>query len=438
MDDAIVSADLANPRSLPRRPAAVLAALALLGFAAFAWAAASSDVEMSSRAYRAFLQNFLLWAALGQGALMLSAAMRLTNARWAGPIHRLVDSLGAFVPVSIVLFLILWTGRSELLQWIDDPAEIEGKEWWYRTGFMFWRDLGALVWMALLSIFYLYLSVRPTLGRARETVRDWRAGWIKAWTAGWRGEDLERKLAERRCRKLAAVLALSYAFAYSALGLDWVMGLAPRWVSALFPAYYAWSGFLSAVSMTALLSVLLRNGPDLRGQVTERRRHDLGKMIFAFSIFWMYLFWSQYLVIWYGNVPEETGFIGARLGSQFLQDTWYLDKFWERLREPYVRVTLAAWILCWVIPFWVLLGERPKKVPAILGSVAFGSVLGFWVERFILVTPSIVTPDAVLAGAPFTLLRPLELVIAGGFIGLFFLCFLTFAKVFPGALPTSE
>jgi hypothetical protein len=438
VDAALANADLAQPRGLPKGPAWLFIGLAVAGLGVFFACALSSNPDLSGRAYRAFLQNFLLWSALSQGALMLSAAMRLTNANWAGPLHRLVDSMGAFVPVSIVMFLILWTGKGELFPWIADPAEIEAKAWWFDTTFMFWRDLIALVWMAVMSSIYLYLSIRPTLGRARETTTGWRAPWIARWTAGWRGEAAERTLADRRCRKMAAVLALSYAFAYSTLGVDWIMGLSPHWVSTLLPAYYCWGGFLSAVSMTALLSVLLRNGPDLRGEVTENRRHDLGKMIFAFSIFWMYLFWSQYLVIWYGNIPEETGFIGARLGSQFLQDYWYMDKFWEKLQEPYVKTTLATWFLCWVIPFWVLLGQKPKKVPVILGAVALGSVVGFWMERYILTTPSIVTPEAVLQGAPITLFGGIELLITAGFAGLFFLCFLLFAKVFPGALPTAE
>jgi hypothetical protein len=129
------------------------------------------------------------------------------------------------------------------------------------------------------------------------------------------------------------VLALSYALVYSLLAVDMIMSLAPHWVSTMFPAYYAWGGFLSAVSLATLICLLLRNSEGLRGEVTPNRMHDLGKMIFAFSIFWMYLFWSQYLVIWYGNVPEETGFVVARLGSQFIQDTWYLQGFWTLCRD---------------------------------------------------------------------------------------------------------
>jgi len=431
-----VSSDSAVPRSLPMVPAAIFGGLAVIGFGSFLVYAGSD--ENSARAYRAFLQNFLLWSALAQGGLMLSAGIRLTNGRWAGPIHRIADSLAAFVPVSILLYLVLWGGRYELFEWMQHPEHVEYKEWWYDEGFMFKRDFFALVWMAFLSCWYLYLSLRPTMGAARESTTGLRGSLIQRWTAGWRGEEAERRLAERRCRKLAAVMALSYAFAYSTLGVDLVMGLAPHWISTMFPAYYAWGGFLSAVSLTAVISLVMANGPDLKGQITEARRHDMGKMVFAFSIFWMYLFWSQYLVIWYGNIPEETGFIAARLGTQFLQDTWYMQGFWERLNEPYVKTTLTAWILCWVLPFWVLLGARPKKTPAILGGVAVLSVFGFWLERYTLVTPSLVPPEEVLQGATVSPFGVIEILVTLGFLGLFFLCFLVFAKVFPGAVPSGS
>src|SRR5262249_52252309 len=131
-------------------------------------------------------------------------------------------------------------------------------------------------------------------------------------------------------------------------------------------------------------------------------------------------------------------FIVHRLGTQFVQDTWYFAGFWTRLAEPYVYVSLTVWFLIWVIPFWVLLGQKPKMTPAILGPVAAGSLLGFYLERYILVTPSLIPPGAILAGAKITPFAPIEIGVAVGFVGLFFLCFLSFAKVFPGALPAKS
>jgi hypothetical protein len=427
-----VSADVARPGSLPRGAALVCVALAVLGLLAFV-AGLGTDAD---RAYRVFLHNWLLWAALAQGALVLSAAFRLTNAGWQGPIQRLCESLGSFVPISLLLYFVIWIGRHHLFEWSHHP--IHGKEWWYSEGFTLGRDLFALGWLTLVSGLYLYISLRPAMGSARESATGLRRALTERWTAGWRGDAEELRIATVRGRKIAAVLALSYALGYSVLAVDLIMSLSPHWVSTMFPAYYAWGGFLGAVALTTLVALSMRNGPVLSGEVTTSRLHDLGKMIFAFSIFWMYLFWSQYLVIWYGNIPEETGFIASRLGTQFLQDTWYLEGFWTRISEPYVRLTLATWFLLWVIPFWVLLGQKPKKTPAILGTVAFGSLFGFWLERYILVTPSLITPDDILAGKVVSPFGLIEIGIGLGFLGLFFLSFLLFSRWFPGALPPKQ
>jgi len=431
-----VSQDVATPRSLPTLPTAIFGFLLVVGAITLVFGAASSDAELAKRTYRVFLHNWLMWAVLSNGALVLSSAMRLTNARWQGPIHRVADSMGAYVPVSLVLFFVIYLGRHDLYEWVDHP--VAGKEFWFEPTFAFTRDTIALCWITFISVFYLYLSIRPMLGRARESATGLRATLYQRWTAGWRGEERERDLATRRTRKLAAVLVLSYAICYSLIGIDLIMSLAPEWVSTMFPAYFGWGGFLSACSMLALICLVMRNSSDLAGEITESRMHDMGKMIFAFSIFWMYLFWSQYFVIWYANIPEETGFVVNRLGTQFLQDTWYFAGFFGRLGQPYVYISLTVWFLIWVFPFWVLLGQKPKKTPAILGPIALGSLVGFYLERYILVTPSLVPPAKVLAGAAVTPFSAVELGIAAGFVGLFFLCFLSFAKVFPGALPAKS
>ena len=139
----------------------------------------------------------------------------------------------------------------------------------------------------------------------------------------------------------------------------------------LFGGFFAWGGFLSAISVTAILTVLHRNFPGLEGSITKDRLHDLGKMIFAFSIFWMYLFFSQYIVIWYGKLPWEQAWIIRRSGI-----VW----------GDFSTLTV---VLCFLVPFIGLMGRQPKMRPAIYTFFACVIMLGLWLERYGMVAPSV-------------------------------------------------
>jgi hypothetical protein len=410
-------AEVARPRGVPGGLIALFGALAAIGVISFFYGL-STDADT---AWRAFHVNFLYFAGLAQGGAVIAAIFVTVGAHWPGPIRRIAEGLAAWVPVSFVLGIVGFLGRDHIYPWIAHP--VPAKAAWLNVPRLVIMDLAILGLLALVSVLFLYHSARPTLHGVAETVTGASRSLFTRWTRGWRGDEVERESSSRNLKRIAPVLLLLYAFGFSILAFDQVMSLSPMWSSNLFGAYFAWGGFVSAISATALITVLHRSAPGLEGEVTSGRLHDIGKMLFAFSIFWMYLFWSQYLPIWYGNLPEETFFLEARLGTQFFQDTWDID--WARLSEPWVKLTLTAWIGCWVVPFWVLLGQRPKRTPAILGTVAVVSMLGFWIERNVLVWPSLVPKDqSAWAG-------PVQFGIALGFLGAFALVYLTFTRVFP-------
>jgi hypothetical protein len=414
----------ANPREIP--PAWLAGCLFLVGVGVVAFLAGlQRDARTAWLAYHA---NWVYFATLSQAGVVLGSALVIVGARWAGPVRHVAEALSAWVPISFLLAAIgLYFGREVIFaNWIHGAPP--GKEGWLRFGRVYATDLAILGAMTLLTLAYLKASFRPALRGGAEFAPRAR-GLVERWTRGWRGDAVEEAASQRRLRRLAPVICLLYAFGYTVVGYDLVMSLSPTWYSTIFGWYFGWGGFLSAVAATALACVLLRRSPGWAGEITRPRLHDLGKMIFAFSTFWMYLFFSQYIVIWYGNLPEETHFVQARLGSQFVQDTWYFAL--SRLEEPYVNVSLAAWTANWIVPFWVLLGQRPKRTPAILGSVAAIVVLGFWLERNALVWPSLIPQD----GQAW--LGLIQLGIAAGFFGGFALVFLLFTRVFP-TLPLPE
>lgn len=418
----------ASPQGIPTPALAAAGGLALLGVLAFV-AGLLTDAETT---WRAFHVNTLFWGALSQGALCIACAFVIVGARWPGPVRRIAEGLSAWVPVTFVLAAVGFLGREHVYPWIEEP--LPWKAAWLNVPRLVLTDLGILLVLAVLTVFFLKASVRPTLKAAEPRARGFAKGMIARWTSGWRGEAEEARASEARLQVLAPIIGLAYAFGWSIIAFDQVMSLSPTWFSNLFGAFFAWGGFLSAIGATAVLAVLHRAHPGLEGEITRSRLHDLGKMIFAFSIFWMYLFFAQYLVIWYGNLPEETEFFAARLGPEFLQSTWYFSGWGERVFEhPWAPVTLFAWVCIWVIPFWLLLGQAPKKTSWWLAPVAGIMVFGFWLERNVLMWPSW-TPEA-----RWAFLGWIQIGVALGFLGAFALVYLFYTRVFPSlAVPRRD
>jgi hypothetical protein len=368
----------------------------LLAIAGLGYGFATGDAQTF---WRSFHVNYLYFGVLAQGAVVLSCIFTIVGAKWPGPVRRLAESLGLWTAVTPVLAAIDFFGGKftssagaslhHVYPWF--PV-FEAKAQWLNESRLLAWDLGFLVLLAVLSQIFLASS-------------------RKLATPG--ASDEQKAAARGRLKNLAPLICLAFAFGWSIICFDQVMSLTPTWYSNLFGAFFAWGGLLSAVTATTLLAVMHRNYPGLEGQITRERLHDLGKLIFAFSIFWMYLFFSQYLVIWYGNLPEETQFFQARLGSEFLMDTWYWTGWWERISEPWVKVSLSAWICIWVIPFWFLLGQVPKKTWWFVSTIATISLIGFWIERNVLIWPSLEPTNS------FAFLGPQQCAIALGFLGAF-------------------
>jgi hypothetical protein len=356
----------------------------IVGVAGFGVAMATGG---SQRVWEVFLVNLLFWMGIAQGGVCVSASFYLTNARWGGiGQYRLAEAFVGFLPLSFVLFWALYAGRHEIFVWIDHP--LAEKADWLNTPFLFARDGVALAFMTALSLWFVRVS-------RREDVRQW------AESSGDIGDP------PKAIRRLAVALALSYAYIYSMLAFDLVMSLAPRWHSTLFGVFFFAGAYWSAIVTMALIAVVL--GREAGAQIEHRYRdalHDIGKLFFACSVFWVYLLFSQYIVIWYGDIPAETFFVVPRV--QHL---------------PWGALGWSALVLIWAIPFGVLMGKRPKRTPAIVGTVAVLGLIGMWIERYVLVVPSL-SPKHIPFGW-------IEVVITLGFFGAFGLTALPGLRLVP-------
>ncbi len=215
---------------------------------------------------------------------------------------------------------------------------------------------------------------------------------------------------EARIAVLAPVYVVVYAVVFTMVAFDTMMALQPHWFSNLFGGWYFMGSFLGAHTLLALMMLFGRNEIGIAEYISPKQRHDLGKLVFGFSVFWTYLMWSQFLVIWYGNLPEETGFVFARL--------------WGEWRPIGTLVFLGMF----VIPFIGLLGVAPKKAPVTLGLFTAISLLALWLERYLMVMPSVTKETGPVFGLP-------EFGPTGLFLGLFLLCYGLFGRTFPMVSP---
>jgi len=363
------------------------ALLAVAGGAGFLWVLAAGGAP---RAWQAWHVNFMFWTGLAQALVVFAATQKLAKGHWSGLVIRLAEAAAAFLWVSLVLYLGLIVGRAHIFSWLHEPRPDLGA--WLTAKFFFVRN-------GLIYLLLAWLSWR--------FVRHDLAPDIRELADGRPADRLEGRDAIMR---EAALLVVGYAFGYSLLAFELVMSLAHKWVSNLYGAFYFMGSFLAALMALAVLVLAVRRRMGLNGLFSAKQQHDLAKLCFGFSVFWAYLMWSQFLVIWYGNLPEETFFI------------------FYRLFGPWKPIGVAVFLLVFVVPFIGLLGVRPKKYPPALVTLALVSLTGIWLERYLEIVPSINGGAGPAIGLP-------EIGVTLLFGGLFLLSFGWFGARYPMLSP---
>ncbi|HWV57751.1 MAG TPA: hypothetical protein VNZ57_09895 [Longimicrobiales bacterium] len=348
----------------PRKVSKII--LVLLGFGVVSLI--SALLVDAPRAWRAYTYNWLFWTSIAQGAVMIAVMVSMARGVWSRPVRRIALSFVAFLPVAFVLFLpILFVGH-HIFPWVGE--DLHGKEVWLNLPFIGARNLILLAILFAMSLRYAYWSIRPDLGELRQSAPANRQGLYERLTSGWRGQAEEERIAARKVARLGPALGLVFALAFSMLAWDYVMALDYHWFSTLIGPYFFMGGVLGGVAVTSLAVMIYRNGLGLHDVIQSNHLHDLGKLTFGFCIFWAYMFWSQFLVIWYGMLPHDQSFV--------------VDRF----SAPFLAPALLVFACLFVIPFFGLLGVKPKRTPAIFGTFASIILFGLWIERFVLVYPA--------------------------------------------------
>jgi len=342
--------------------------LVLLGAVAFGFGLRAAD---ASRVWSTYLVNLVFWSGLAVTGPAIAAMMQLTEARWSPSVRRIALTTAGFLPFSFVLLAVLIFGQSALYPWVSKPIPVKAA--WLNPTFFWARTLvlaGALFFVCFAFVFALLRDPVP-------------------------GHDEQER---GRRNRLAFILIVLWLITLSLWGFDLVMSLDPIWYSGLFGGYFAVSTLYTGFALLSILTIRANQ----RGLATvpPSAVQDVAKLQFAMSVMWMYFFWSQYLVIWYGNVPVETRYVAQRFFS-----------------KPWVTLAWVVFAVGWLIPFAYLLKRltgRPPQRHTPLFVIAIFGLVAIFLERVLVVFPSV----APTGGMPFALR---DILITAGFFALFVL-----------------
>ncbi len=311
----------------------------------------------SQRFFAAYLYGFIYFAGISVVAMFFSALQFLVNAGWSALVRRIPEFFAGFVPF-IILGLIpiladVW-GTHKLYHWthhgVYDPSSPEfdallaTKQGYLNPTFFTIRIvLYAAVW------FFMYRFIIGNSFKQDESATDYTP--------------------TRKNMKRSAPFVLLFALSLTFAGFDLVMSLDPHWFSTMFGVYFFAGTFVSTLSLIAIFMVNLHREGTLKG-ITKEHYHDVGKFMFAFTVFWTYITFSQFFLIWYGNLPEEMLFFMERFhgGWEWFGYTLVFGHF--------------------VVPFCVLLTQNNKRNPKVLIGVGIWILLMHAVDLAFIIMPN--------------------------------------------------
>jgi hypothetical protein len=342
----------------------------------FVIGAATFLIEVRSdptRAYAAFLIGFWYFMGMGLAGTFFTALHYLVGATWSVVVRRVAESFSSYLPVALLLLLVILLGIPHLYVW-SAPVVAEGghaadlsKGGYLSTPFFMLRNVVFLAAWCLFAWYFIRNSIRQDQSGDPKLVRS--------------------------STKAAAAFILLFALTVTLAGFDLLMSLEPTWYSTIFGVYCFAGLWQSGLAALAIVVVLLRRQGSLSGVISRFHYWDLGKLMFAFSVFWMYIAFSQFMLIWYANLPEE------------------IEYMIHRTFTGWGGVGIALGMLRFVIPFFALMHQKVKESEVGLMTVGGCILLGQWIDLYWLVLPAF-SPRAVVLGWT-------EIGITLGFVGLF-------------------
>jgi hypothetical protein len=337
--------DYRAPESVSRlqRNALVLGGIALL-------LAILGAIKAPQIFFPSYLMGYLLILGLALGSLGLLMLQHLTGGNWGIVIRRPLESATRTLPLLAVLFLPIVFGMKYLYgAWLDpervreEPLSAMQQGYLTQHGFYVRAVIYFAVWLLLMAIF-------------------------NRWSREQDVHQTDRSL-RRRLKMMAGPGIILYVFGMTFAAIDWVMSISPHWASTIYGFLFVAGQLISAMSLMIATMVLLSRTAPMAGLIQARHLHDLGKFLLAFVMLFAYFDFSQLLIIWAGNQPEEITFYRTRLYGQW----------------GYVAVIVL--LFHFFVPFFLLLSRDLKRKPGLISKVALYMIFIRLVDLFWMTRP---------------------------------------------------
>ena len=412
---------LQRPR--PRLRLATLVAAALTALLPLCWAIQIRDGMGVAGINRPvfwgfYIITFVFWIGISHAGTLISAILRVTGAEWRRPVTRCAEAVTVFALCVGGLFPLIHLGRPWIFFYML-PLPNDRMLWPNFRSPLMW-DLVAITTYLTGSILYFAVPLLPDLALLRDRLASRRADgakpsrrerWLDRLSLGWRGNPEQWDALEQGIKILAVAIIPVAVSVHTIVSWDFAMTRVPGWKSTIFGPYFVVGAIYSGIAVLLLAMAILRHGLRLGGVLHDRLFNNLGLLFLAMTLFWGYFTFAEHLTTWYaGDLAEQIVHHGLMSGTS--------------LGVFVLMVVVNVVIPLGVLPFrW---GRRPLP----LALVSCGVVLGMWLERWIIVIPSLSAPRLTfLEGAYSPTI--IEIGVLVGSVGLFLLLYLLFVQLLP-------
>ncbi len=307
--------------------------------------------DQKARAMFSYLWAYEVVLSLALGALGFVLFEHTVRAAWSTVIRRLAETAAMTLPVFAVLWLPIGIiGLHSIYPWTHEhDAILEKKRWFLSEGFFLGRAAAYFViWIGLSWLLYSKSTRQDALSP----------------------NSPEREALSRSMWRVSAAGIFLYGLTQSFQAIDWMMSLQPHWYSTIFGVYYFGASILAFFAFVTLVSMGLQKAGVLKSALTTEHFHDMGKYVFGYTVFWAYIAFSQFVLIWYANIPEETEF------------------YMVRLEGGWAPISYALPIFHFAVPFLFLLSRHVKRNRTLLAIAAVWTLVMHLVDMYWLILPN--------------------------------------------------